>query len=97
MSQPSIEEIWAKQGLFIDTDTGEAIEQPEGGFPIAAGAWPTKLIGSMQVRCSICNGFAGISQKGYALHKESPAMRPVLCPRCFAELVETARIIGRRA
>ena len=62
---------------FVDTDTGKEIPQPAEGFLIVAGSWPNRLIGAIQVRCSFCNGFAALEQKGWELHEADKERRPV--------------------
>jgi hypothetical protein len=82
-SKPTIDELWQKRGNFLDTSTGETVEQPKGWFPIVCGPWPNCNVGARQARCSKCEDFVGISPKGWAKHLENREERPIFCPECF--------------
>lgn len=91
--QPTINELWQKRGNFVDTSTGVVIEKPTDGFPVAAGPWPSTYVGARQVRCSVCDDFAGLSPNGVRLHKEAPEIRPIFCGSCFEILLKISRVM----
>ncbi len=68
------------KGNFITDDIDD-----QTVFPIAAGPWPNHFATAIQVRCKVCNGFAGISPKGWELHLRNPA-RFIFCGPCFVGL-----------
>lgn len=82
-TKPSLDELWAKRGNFVNATTGEVGEQPAGWFPIVCGPWVNPNVGCRQARCSKCDEFVGISPNGWAKHIEKPEERPLFCPACF--------------
>jgi hypothetical protein len=82
-------EIEGLRGRYLDSDNAVITEDPpdDAAFPICAGPWPNPHVGARQARCVICNGFVGISPRGWALHRVWPAGRPVLCAECCVPLV----------
>jgi hypothetical protein len=86
--KPTMNELWSKKGNFVNTVTGAVVAQPEEWFPICAGPWPNRNIGARQVRCTLCNCFAGLSPMGFAKHAEEPEQRPILCGGCLETLID---------
>jgi len=87
--------MYENRGNCVDED-GDVVAMPTGGFPIVAGAWPNRHLGAIQVRCEICNRFAGLSPKGLAIHREQPEQRPIWCARCWEELLALAQMQERK-
>lgn len=94
MPKPTIQEIWRMKGMFVNTDNGTAIPQPEEGFPIVAGDWPCRFVDAVRVPCSVCERPCGISPNGFRIHQEKPEQRPIWCPLCFELLLVIDRTAG---
>jgi TPP-dependent indolepyruvate ferredoxin oxidoreductase alpha subunit len=94
-TKPTMDDLLRFKAVFVNCETGAVVEQPEGVFPIVAGMWPSRMVGAVQVRCTVCSGFASLSPDGVRLHKESPEDRPILCPDCFHVVIESARAMER--
>jgi hypothetical protein len=97
MPKPTMDELWEKKGNFVDTENGAVIPQPEDGFPIIAGNWPSRFVGARQARCSICSGFCAMSSNGIKLHNECPDLRPIWCPECAEFMLAITRAAEGRA
>jgi hypothetical protein len=85
--------LWAKRGNFLNTDTGAVVSIPVGWTPILAGPWPNQNVGARQARCDNCNGFVGISMKGWGYHLADPACHPIFCERCMRILMDLVRMM----
>lgn len=71
------------RGTFRDAD-GNVVDVLTDDVPyvIVAGPWPNN-VGARQVRCASCNGFCGLSPKGYAMLQHNPKLHPIFCSDCW--------------
>jgi hypothetical protein len=88
---PTADELMKNTGNFVETGKGNVILQPEDGFPIVGGDWPSKFQDAVKVQCGMCDRDACLSPRGHRLHLERPLERPILCPKCFFVVLELSR------
>lgn len=97
MPKPTVDQLYDKRGHFVNTETGEAMDPPEGWAPILAGPWPNRNPGALRAPCWCCFRPVGMSPKGWLLHQADPEMHPIFCEACMKTLIDVFQQLEEEA